>query len=50
MDDGGTDTDSDADGDTDGLECTPWTKTTDGCGCAQVGRGASAGSLLSAIL
>jgi len=50
IDDGGTDADSDADGDTDGPECTPWTKTTDGCGCAQVGRGASAGSLLSAIL
>jgi hypothetical protein len=40
---------SDADADTDGMECTPWTKTTDGCGCAQVGRSARAGSLLSAL-
>jgi hypothetical protein len=33
-----------------GMECTPWTKTSDGCGCAQVGRAASAGSLLSTLL
>jgi hypothetical protein len=39
----------DAGGDA-GPECTPWTKEVGGCGCAQVGRRADAGSLLSIVL
>jgi len=50
--DGGADTDvdTDTDTDTDGVECTPWSKDTGGCGCSPVGSGARAKSLLSALL